>query len=414
MDVLGNEFVSKDGTVDGSALNGKVVGLYFSAHWCPPCRGFTPKLVEFYNLMKTTAESKGAQSEFEIIFVSSDQDQEQFEGYYAEMPWLALPFANRDLKNKLSKNFKVKGIPMFVILDKDGSVITTDGRTEVTKDPEATNFPWKPKPVGELLGSEFVNGKGETFGKEAIDGKYLGIYFSAHWCPPCRGFTPELAKLYNKLKEMGKPFEIIFCSSDRDQSSFDEYLAEMPWLALPFSKRDEKGDLSSRFDVEGIPTFVIVDDTPERKLVNASARSAVSQDPEGASFPWVPAPLKILPDGVDDINEEACFIALLEQCDDDDQEDAIKVLNAVAAEFKEKGDDLVFMCAKGGDPISPQIRKLTSIKPKPTAQLLILDIPDDGGFHEPVDEITNITEDVVRKFVADYKAKATTRKQLNK
>ena len=29
-----------------SCLNDKeVVGLYFSAHWCHPCRGFTPVLV---------------------------------------------------------------------------------------------------------------------------------------------------------------------------------------------------------------------------------------------------------------------------------------------------------------------------------------------------------------------------------
>ena len=121
---------------------------------------------------------------FEIIFASSDQDEDQFKEYFAEMPWLALPFSNRSLKNDVSKKFKVSGIPMFVILDTDGSVITTDGRTEVMGDFEGENFPWRPKPTSELLGSSFVNAKGETFGADALAGKYVGVYFSAHWCPP--------------------------------------------------------------------------------------------------------------------------------------------------------------------------------------------------------------------------------------
>ncbi len=33
--------------VDPASLKGKTVGLYFSAHWCPPCRAFTPSLVKF-------------------------------------------------------------------------------------------------------------------------------------------------------------------------------------------------------------------------------------------------------------------------------------------------------------------------------------------------------------------------------
>ena len=33
--------------VDKTVLAGKTIGVYFSAHWCPPCRGFTPKLVDF-------------------------------------------------------------------------------------------------------------------------------------------------------------------------------------------------------------------------------------------------------------------------------------------------------------------------------------------------------------------------------
>ena len=28
----------------------KVVAFYFSAHWCPPCRGFTPVLKKFYEV----------------------------------------------------------------------------------------------------------------------------------------------------------------------------------------------------------------------------------------------------------------------------------------------------------------------------------------------------------------------------
>jgi nucleoredoxin len=330
------------------------------------------------------------------------------------MPWLAIPFKDRDIKNKLSKKFKVQGIPMFVILDKDGSVITTDGRTKVMGDMSGENFPWRPKPINELLEGGFVNNKGEKFPVSCLDGKNVGFYFSAHWCPPCRGFTPSLAEMYNKLKAAGKPFEIIFVSSDRDKSGFDEYMADMPWLALPFENREVKEELASKFEVSGIPQLTICDDTAGRKVINLNARSAVSADPEGAKFPWVPPPLKMLPDGADCINEETCLVALLDGCDDDDQDDAVAALDAVAAEFKAAGDEIVFMCTKGGDPVSPQIRKLTKIKPKPSAQLLILDIPDEGGYHEPNDKITTVTAEVVKKFIADYKAKSTTRKQLGK
>ena len=48
-ELLGDELVGKDGPVPtATAIAGKkAVGLYFSAHWCPPCRGFTPQLVAF-------------------------------------------------------------------------------------------------------------------------------------------------------------------------------------------------------------------------------------------------------------------------------------------------------------------------------------------------------------------------------
>ena len=69
--VLGPKILNKSGqevAIESLCGEGKQIGLYFSAHWCPPCRGFTPKLVEWYNTNK-------AERNLEIIFVSLDRDK---------------------------------------------------------------------------------------------------------------------------------------------------------------------------------------------------------------------------------------------------------------------------------------------------------------------------------------------------
>lgn len=67
-----------------------------------------------------------------------------------------------------------------------------------------------------------------------------GLYFSAHWCPPCRGFTPKLNEIYTGMREAGKKIEIVFVSSDQDEGQFSEYYKDMSWLALAFENRDVK------------------------------------------------------------------------------------------------------------------------------------------------------------------------------
>ena len=64
-----------------------------------------------------------------------------------------------------------------------------------------------------------------------------GIYFSASWNRSCLGFTPILIEFYNKYREN---LAIILVSSDKDQSSFEDYVKDMPWYAVPFSRRDIK------------------------------------------------------------------------------------------------------------------------------------------------------------------------------
>lgn len=60
------------------------------------------------------------------------------------MPWLAVPFEDRARKGELAGKFGVNGIPTLVVLDRDGNVMTTNGRTKVMEDPSCQNFPWNP------------------------------------------------------------------------------------------------------------------------------------------------------------------------------------------------------------------------------------------------------------------------------
>ena len=77
----------------------------------------------------------------EIVFVSSDRDEHSFKEYHQSMPWLALPFSARDIKQSLSLKFGVSGIPCLIVLDgKTGQVITMDGREQVMSDTSGTKF----------------------------------------------------------------------------------------------------------------------------------------------------------------------------------------------------------------------------------------------------------------------------------
>lgn len=92
-----------------------------------------------------------------------------------------------------------------------------------------------------------------------VENEVVGIYFSAHWCPPCRFFTPQLISKYKEIVADGKAFDVVFVSSDSDQKAFDDYYADMPWKALSFSDRETKEKISSKYEVRGIPTLVLID-----------------------------------------------------------------------------------------------------------------------------------------------------------
>lgn len=120
---------------------------------------------------------------------------------------------------------------------------------------------------------------------EAIDTekvKYVLLYFSASWCPPCRQFTPVLADFYNKHKD-AKNFEVVFCSWDQSDADFAKYLKSHPdWLAIDRTHVDA---LAAIYDIRTIPAVIIVD-AQTGELITYKGRFGVSSDPAGKNFPW--------------------------------------------------------------------------------------------------------------------------------
>lgn len=354
----------------------EVIGIYFSAHWCPPCRGFTPILANAYN--KVTAAGKP----FQLVFVSSDRDEASFAEYAKEMPWARLPYEDRDRKGKLSTKFKVQGIPTLVFLDQDGKTIASDGRSTIMEDPDGKNFPWPPPTFADSIGHEFERVDHSKVSAAELKGKVVGLYFSAHWCPPCRGFTPKLADVYQKVqKNFPDKFEIIFVSSDRDEAQFHEYHHTMPWLALPYADRDRKGKLSKLFDISGIPALVIVDfDTGH--VINANARGSLAEDTEGTKFPWHPPAVKSLEDP-DGINESRSVVVFAGAAPKEEQDRIETELTNARAHLMEQTPDLdllFFLSRDSTGNVSEKVSSLTHVNLEKVSTV-VLDIPDDGGFY---------------------------------
>ena len=91
---------------------------------------------EFY-----AAANAGTQR-LEIVYVSSDSNQQEFEGARHSQPWLAIPYADEAARTALKRRYGVcamreaaalgvaprkAGIPSLVVVNKAGDVVEFDG-----------------------------------------------------------------------------------------------------------------------------------------------------------------------------------------------------------------------------------------------------------------------------------------------
>ncbi|KAI4314333.1 hypothetical protein L6164_027252 [Bauhinia variegata] len=246
----------RDYLVKIESLKRKKLGLYSSASWCGPCQLFTPNLVE-------VSKEVYPNSDFEVIFLSADDDDEAFNGYFAKMLWLAVPFSDSDTCNRLDKLFKVMGIPHLVILHENGRVVTESG-VQVIREYEVEGYPFTSERIGELKEQE----------EEARRNQSLRTLLVSR----SRDFV--ISADSNKVPISELEVKIM----DDEEEAFKQGLKSRPWFSLPIKDKSfEK--LARYFELSSLPTVDIIG--PDGKTLHSNVAEAI-EDHGIIAYPFTP------------------------------------------------------------------------------------------------------------------------------
>ena len=106
-----------------SFRKGKVVLMVFSATWCPACRHEIPLLKEYYGEFKDSG--------LEVLNIDIQESKKKV-GSFVEKNGINYPVV-LDATAKVASLYKVRGIPLNIILDKNGVIKYRENRPP-TKD----------------------------------------------------------------------------------------------------------------------------------------------------------------------------------------------------------------------------------------------------------------------------------------
>lgn len=92
--------------------------VYYSASWCPPCKAFTPELLQFYTEMKQKYGDV-----FELLLFSFDKKEIDMLNYMKafKMPWPAIAYKERSNIEYL-KSYQAPAIPALILIDQNGMI----------------------------------------------------------------------------------------------------------------------------------------------------------------------------------------------------------------------------------------------------------------------------------------------------
>eukprot|EP00061_Rhincodon_typus_P013030 g39147.t1 len=83
---------------------------------------------------------------------------------------------------KLWSKYKVTNVPTLIFIEgSTGRIVSRNGHLIIRDDPLGSEFPWGSKSFAEVMAGSLIKNNGQVVDNSALDGSYVGIYFSAHW-----------------------------------------------------------------------------------------------------------------------------------------------------------------------------------------------------------------------------------------
>lgn len=130
------------------------------------------------------------------------------------------------------------------------------GSANVQANEQAPDFTLKSKENGNIRLSE-------------QRGNIVLVNFWASWCGPCRDELPEMEALYQEYQDLG--FEILAINVDDEASKADVLLDDIE-VSFPVLY-DTSGEVSKLYDVNAMPTTVMIDRDGNQRLIHLGYRA---------------------------------------------------------------------------------------------------------------------------------------------
>jgi len=98
--------------------------VLFATSHCQPSINFIQQIIEAYSEVNASGTKV-----FEIVLASGDTDEDEYTNLFQQLPFLSFGFRSKMI-GQLMRQLGVKKSPFLAVIDRDGTLITKDGKSE--------------------------------------------------------------------------------------------------------------------------------------------------------------------------------------------------------------------------------------------------------------------------------------------